>query len=49
MREEGEYLLWICDRRATPLQRQRSATLRAKLCRPPELSAHIPYLCDGFL
>jgi hypothetical protein len=30
-REEGEYPLWIFDRRATPLQRQRSATLRAKL------------------
>src|SRR5205085_8528470 len=29
-REEGEYPLWIFDRRATPLQRQRSATLRAK-------------------
>ena len=26
-REEGEYPLWICDRRATLLQRQRSATL----------------------
>src|SRR5438552_4665969 len=33
-REEGEYPSWICDRRATPLQRQRSATLRAKLWRP---------------
>jgi hypothetical protein len=33
MREEGEYPLWICDRRATPPQRQRSATLRAKLWR----------------
>src|SRR5207249_7156780 len=33
-REEGEYPLWIFDRRATPLQRQRSATLRAKLWRP---------------
>src|SRR5206468_10606491 len=32
-REEGEYPLWIFDRRATPLQRQRSATLRAKLWR----------------
>jgi hypothetical protein len=30
-REEGEYPSWIFDRRATPLQRQRSATLRAKL------------------
>src|SRR6266496_4401386 len=30
-REEGEYPSWICDRRVTPLQRQRSATLRAKL------------------
>src|SRR5438876_3805353 len=29
-REEGEYPLWIFDRRATPLQRQRSAALRAK-------------------
>jgi hypothetical protein len=29
-REQGEYPLWIFDRRATPLQRQRSATLRAK-------------------
>jgi hypothetical protein len=29
-REEEEYPLWIFDRRATPLQRQRSATLRAK-------------------
>src|SRR5882724_3728006 len=26
-REEEEYPLWICDRRATPLRRQRSATL----------------------
>ena len=32
-REEGEYPLWIFDRRATPLQRQSSATLRAKLWR----------------
>src|SRR5881296_1865774 len=32
-REEGEYPLWIFDRRATPLQRQRCATLRAKLWR----------------
>ena len=32
-REEEEYPLWIFDRRATPLQRQRSATLRAKLWR----------------
>jgi hypothetical protein len=30
-REEGEYPRWIFDRRATPPQRQRSATLRAKL------------------
>jgi hypothetical protein len=29
-REEGEYPLWIFDQRATPLQRQRFATLRAK-------------------
>ena len=29
-REEGEYPRWIFDRRATPPQRQRSATLRAK-------------------
>src|SRR4030095_1956111 len=33
-REEEEYPSWIFDRRATPLQRQRSATLRAKLWRP---------------
>src|SRR5947207_2814223 len=32
-REEGEYPLWIFDQRATPLQRQRSATLRANLWR----------------
>jgi hypothetical protein len=32
-REKGEYPLWIFDRRATPLQWQRSATLRAKLWR----------------
>src|SRR6266850_5861596 len=32
-REEGEYPSWIFDRRATPPQRQRSATLRAKLWR----------------
>jgi hypothetical protein len=32
-REEGEYPSWIFDRRATPLQRQISATLRAKLWR----------------
>ena len=30
-REEGEYPSWIFDRRATQPQRQRSATLRAKL------------------
>jgi len=30
-REEGEYRLWIFDRRTTPLQRKRSLTLRAKL------------------
>ena len=30
-REEGEYPSWIFDRRATLPQRQRSATLRAKL------------------
>src|SRR5260370_4917223 len=30
-REEGEYPSWIFDRRVTLLQRQRSATLRAKL------------------
>ena len=29
-REEEEYPLWIFDRRATPLQRQRSATLTGK-------------------
>ena len=29
-REEGEYPSWIFDRRATPLRRQRSATLWAK-------------------
>jgi len=29
-REEEEYPLWIFDRRATPLRRQRSATLWAK-------------------
>ena len=29
-REEGEYPRWIFERRATPPQRQRSATLRAK-------------------
>jgi len=33
-REEEEYPSWIFDRRATPLQRQKSATLRAKLWRP---------------
>src|SRR5947208_664104 len=32
-REEGEYPSWIFDRRATLLQRQRSATLWAKLWR----------------
>src|SRR2546425_3046234 len=32
-REEGEYPSWIFDRRATVPQRQRSATLRAKLWR----------------
>ncbi len=32
-REEGEYPSWIFDRRATRLQRQRSATLRAKFWR----------------
>src|SRR5438552_4443428 len=32
-REEGEYPSWIFDRRATLPQRQRSATLRAKLWR----------------
>ena len=32
-REEEEYPSWIFDRRATPLQRQKSATLRAKLWR----------------
>src|SRR5438876_4797475 len=31
-REEEEYPSWIFDRRATPLQRQISATLRAKFC-----------------
>src|SRR6266516_3989974 len=30
-RQEGEYPSWIFDRRATPLRRQRSATLWAKL------------------
>src|SRR5579862_9375684 len=34
-REEGEYPLWIFDRRATPQQRQRSATRRAVSCRAP--------------
>src|SRR5437867_13287522 len=44
-REEGEYPSWIFDRRATRLQRQRSATLRAKFWRaagggaPPSQSA----------
>src|SRR5205814_1034057 len=33
-REEGEHPSWIFDRRATPLQRQRSATLRAKVWHP---------------
>src|SRR6266480_7691123 len=32
-REEREYPSWMFDRRATPLQRQRSATLRAKFWR----------------
>jgi hypothetical protein len=32
-REEEEYPLWIFDQRATPLRRQRSATLWAKLWR----------------
>src|SRR5436190_21174019 len=34
-RKEEEYPSWIFDRRATPPQRQRSATLRAKLWPPP--------------
>src|SRR5215472_3455938 len=34
-REEGEYPLWIFDRRATPQQRQRSATRRAVFWRAP--------------
>jgi hypothetical protein len=34
-RKEGAYPLWICNRRTTPSQRQRSATLRAKLWRSP--------------
>src|SRR5207237_8881418 len=38
-REEGEYPSWIFDRRATPSQWQRSATLRAKLWRAPGLVA----------
>ena len=38
-REEGEYPPWICDRRATPSQWQRSATLRAKLWRAPGVVA----------
>src|SRR6516165_11207238 len=33
--EEGEYPSWIFDRRATLAQRQRSATLRAKLWQAP--------------
>src|ERR1041385_505154 len=32
-REEGEYPLWIFDRRATRPRREKSATLRAKLWR----------------
>src|SRR6185436_1580538 len=32
-REEGEYPSWIFDRRATPEQPQRSATLRAEFWR----------------
>src|SRR5260370_11541897 len=49
-REEGEYPLWIFDRRATLLQRQRSATLRAKLWQaaggvaPQSQSSH--WLCS---
>ena len=34
-REEGEYPLWIFDRRATQQQRQRSATRRAVFWRAP--------------
>src|SRR6476469_6503929 len=34
-REEEEYPSWIFDRRATPPQRQRFATLRARLWRVP--------------
>src|SRR5215472_1861399 len=34
-REEGEYPVWIFDRRATPQQRQRSATRRAVFWRLP--------------
>src|SRR5262249_4677491 len=34
-REEGEYLLWIFDRRETQQQRQRSATRRAVFWRAP--------------
>ena len=33
----GKYPLWIFDRRATLLQRQRCATLRAKLWRDPDV------------
>src|SRR5262245_64901957 len=34
-REEGEYPLWIFDRRATQQKRQRSATRRAVFWRAP--------------
>ena len=44
-REEGEYPLWIFDRRATLQQRQRSATLRAAFwqaagCVAPQSQSH---------
>jgi len=47
-REEEEYPFWIFDRRATPLQWQRSATLRARLRRAvggvaPQLQSAIGY------
>ena len=48
-REEGEYPSWIFDRRATPSQWQRSATLRAELWRAPGVVAPQPQSASAML